>query len=138
MARGIFRPAIRYRDLNEDIIRAGFGIFDKDVEVPVFGEGVIFDAPPDRMKTQLKIQVDALRYQNMKNYAAIIAREVEDQVVEAPLDIRADALDDLGRVDQLDVAPPSAEVVAANVLQRDTPFGTIIIAFKIMQSAKTR
>ncbi len=48
--------------------------------VPVFGRGVIFDAPPDRMKTQLKIQVDALRYQNMQHYAAIIAQEVEDWV----------------------------------------------------------
>ncbi|MCG8413644.1 MAG: cytochrome P450 [Pseudomonadales bacterium] len=48
--------------------------------VPVFGEGVIFDAPPDRMKTQLKIQVDALRYQNMKNYASVIAEEVEQWV----------------------------------------------------------
>ena len=37
--------------------------------VPVFGKGVIFDAPPDKMKAQLKIQVDALRYQNMKNYS---------------------------------------------------------------------
>ena len=48
--------------------------------VPVFGKGVIFDAPPERMKTQLKIQVDALRYQNMKNYAAVIAKEVQDWV----------------------------------------------------------
>jgi len=48
--------------------------------VPVFGRGVIFDAPPERMKTQLKIQVDALRYQNMKNYATVIAREVQDWV----------------------------------------------------------
>jgi len=48
--------------------------------VPVFGRGVIFDAPPERMKTQLKIQVDALRYQNMKNYAAVIAQEVQDWV----------------------------------------------------------
>lgn len=48
--------------------------------VPVFGKGVIFDAPPERMKTQLKIQVDALRYQNMKNYAAVISQEVEDWV----------------------------------------------------------
>ena len=31
--------------------------------VTLFGKGVIFDAPPERMKTQLKIQVDALRYQ---------------------------------------------------------------------------
>lgn len=48
--------------------------------VPVFGKGVIFDATPERMKTQLKIQVDALRYQNMKSYAAIISQEVEDWV----------------------------------------------------------
>ena len=48
--------------------------------VPVFGKGVIFDAPPDKMKTQLKIQVDALRFQNMKNYSAIISQEVEDWV----------------------------------------------------------
>ena len=48
--------------------------------VPVFGKGVIFDAPPDKMKTQLKIQVDALRFQKMKNYSAIISREVEDWV----------------------------------------------------------
>lgn len=47
------------------------------VMVPVFGPGVIFDAPPDRCKTQLKIQVDALRYQNMKAYAGVIAEEVE-------------------------------------------------------------
>lgn len=48
--------------------------------VPVFGPGVIFDAPPDRMKAQLKIQVDALRFQKMKNYAPIIAQEVEDWI----------------------------------------------------------
>jgi sterol 14-demethylase len=50
--------------------------------VPVFGRGVIFDAPPDKMKTQLKIQVDALRYQNMKSYASIIAKEVEDWIAD--------------------------------------------------------
>ena len=50
--------------------------------VPVFGEGVIFDAPPDKMKTQLKIQVDALRYQNMKSYASTIARQVDDWVAD--------------------------------------------------------
>lgn len=50
--------------------------------VPVFGPGVIFDAPPDRMKAQLKIQVDALRYQNMKNYAVVIAKEVQDWIAD--------------------------------------------------------
>lgn len=48
--------------------------------VPVFGPGVIFDAPADKMKIQLKIQVDALRYQNMKNYAPVIANEVAEWV----------------------------------------------------------
>ncbi len=48
--------------------------------VPVFGKGVIFDAPPDKMKAQLKIQVEALRYQNMKNYSTVISQEVEDWV----------------------------------------------------------
>ncbi|MFT4517766.1 MAG: sterol 14-demethylase [Halioglobus sp.] len=52
------------------------------VMVPVFGPGVIFDAPPDRCKAQLKIQVDALRYQNMKNYASVIAKEVEDWIAD--------------------------------------------------------
>ena len=48
--------------------------------VPVFGKGVIFDATPERMKTQLKIQVNALRYQNMKNYTTVINQEVEDWI----------------------------------------------------------
>jgi len=52
------------------------------VMVPLFGPGVIFDAPPDRCKAQLKIQVDALRYQNMKNYASVIAGEVEDWIAD--------------------------------------------------------
>ncbi len=52
------------------------------VMVPVFGPGVIFDATPERCKTQLKIQVDALRYQNMKQYAGVIAREVEEWIAD--------------------------------------------------------
>ncbi|MCB1616830.1 MAG: cytochrome P450 [Pseudomonadales bacterium] len=62
--------------------------------VPVFGKGVIFDAPEDRMKTQLKIQVDALRYQNMKSYAAIIAKEVEDWIAEWGEEGELDFLDE--------------------------------------------
>lgn len=52
------------------------------VMVPVFGPGVIFDAPAERCKAQLKIQVDALRYQNMKNYAGVIAGEVDDWIAD--------------------------------------------------------
>lgn len=46
--------------------------------VPIFGKDVLFDTTLDRLKQQLKIQVDALRYQNMKAYAQIIADEVRD------------------------------------------------------------
>ncbi|MBK8287618.1 MAG: cytochrome P450 [Cellvibrionales bacterium] len=46
--------------------------------VPIFGKGVLFDTSLDRLKQQLKIQVDALRYQNMKAYAQVIADEVRD------------------------------------------------------------
>ncbi len=45
---------------------------------PVFGKGVIFDADPEIMKQQLKIQVQALRHDNMKEYAKVIADEVAD------------------------------------------------------------
>lgn len=46
--------------------------------VPIFGKGVLFDTSLERLKQQLKIQVDALRYQNMKEYAKVIADEVRD------------------------------------------------------------
>lgn len=46
--------------------------------VPIFGKGVLFDTSLERLKQQLKIQVDALRYQNMKAYAQVIADEVRD------------------------------------------------------------
>src|SRR5690606_10983124 len=45
---------------------------------PVFGKDVLFDTPLEHLKQQLKIQVDALRYQNMKAYAQVIADEVRD------------------------------------------------------------
>jgi len=65
-----------FKTLDEKLSRAAA----YQATVPVFGKGVIFDAPPEKMKTQLKIQVDALRYQNMKHYSAIISQEVEDWV----------------------------------------------------------
>ena len=46
--------------------------------VPIFGKDVLFDTSLERLKQQLKIQVDALRYQNMKAYAKVIADEVRD------------------------------------------------------------
>jgi sterol 14-demethylase len=50
--------------------------------IPIFGKGVLFDAPLDILKQQLKIQVDALRFQNMKAYAKVISGEVKDFTVQ--------------------------------------------------------
>lgn len=71
-------------DAQEVFFRTSDEVFSQaqayQVMVPVFGPGVIFDATPERRKTQLKIQVDALRYQNMKSYAGVIQKEVEDWI----------------------------------------------------------
>ncbi|MDX1734506.1 MAG: cytochrome P450 [Halioglobus sp.] len=82
------------KDLDKKLSRAAA----YQATVPVFGRGVIFDAPPDRMKTQLKIQVDALRYQNMKSYAAVIAQEVQDWVAEWGDEGELDFLDEFIRL----------------------------------------
>ena len=89
-------------DAQEVFFRTPDEIFSQaqayQVMVPVFGPGVIFDATPERCKTQLKIQVDALRYQNMKHYAAIIAKEVEDWVAEWGDEGELDFLDEFIRL----------------------------------------
>jgi sterol 14-demethylase len=79
-----------FRGLNEKLSRAAA----YQAMVPVFGPGVIFDAPPDRMKAQLKIQVDALRYQKMKNYAGVISQEVEDWIADWGEEGELDFLDE--------------------------------------------
>ena len=43
---------------------------------PVFGEGVVFDAPPERLNEQLRILMPALRDRNMRTYADIFTAEV--------------------------------------------------------------
>lgn len=47
---------------------------------PVFGEGVVFDAPPERLNEQLRILMPALRDRNMRTYADIFTEEVERMV----------------------------------------------------------
>jgi len=47
---------------------------------PIFGEGVVFDAPPERLNEQLRILMPALRDHNMRNYAEIFAAEVDGMV----------------------------------------------------------
>ena len=45
---------------------------------PIFGKGVVFDAPPERRKEMLKNS--ALRGEQMKGHAATIQREIERMV----------------------------------------------------------
>jgi sterol 14-demethylase len=47
---------------------------------PVFGEGVVFDAPSERLNEQLRILMPALRDRNMRTYAGIFVDEVEGMV----------------------------------------------------------
>ena len=47
---------------------------------PVFGEGVVFDAPLERMNEQLRILMPALRDRNMRAYADIFSAEVDGMV----------------------------------------------------------
>lgn len=45
---------------------------------PIFGEGVVFDAPPERKNEQLKMLMPSLRMEAMKTHSYKIVQEVED------------------------------------------------------------
>lgn len=45
---------------------------------PIFGEGIIFDAPNDRKNEQLKMLMPALRMEAMRDHSHKIVQEVED------------------------------------------------------------
>jgi sterol 14-demethylase len=60
---------------------------------PIFGEGVVFDAPPDRLNEQLRILMPALRDRNMRTYAGVFVHEVGGMV---------GAWGDAGEIDLLD------------------------------------
>jgi sterol 14-demethylase len=47
---------------------------------PVFGEGVVFDAAPERLNEQLRILMPALRDRNMRTYAGVFVDEVDGMV----------------------------------------------------------
>ncbi|GAB4582521.1 cytochrome P450 [Nocardia sp. IFM 10818] len=67
---------------NEFFFRAGDDELDQAAAYPfmkpIFGEGVVFDAPPERRKEML--HNSALRAEQMRGHAATIAREVERMV----------------------------------------------------------
>ncbi|MEO6084787.1 MAG: cytochrome P450 [Umezawaea sp.] len=76
-----------FRAGDEDLDQAGAYPFMK----PIFGEGVVFDAPPERRKEMLHNQ--ALRGEHMKGHADTISREIDRMVAD---------WGDAGEVDLLD------------------------------------
>ncbi len=87
---GLFRLAERDvvlvtgAEANEVYFRAGDDVLDQaeayPFMTPIFGKGVVFDAPPERRKEMLRNQ--ALRGDQMKGHAATIEREIERMVAD--------------------------------------------------------
>lgn len=50
------------------------------IMTPVFGKGMVYDAPPDKMNEQLKMLLPALKDKRMRTYGEIIVREVEGMI----------------------------------------------------------
>jgi sterol 14alpha-demethylase len=85
---GLFRLANRDvvlasgAEANEVYFRAGDDVLDQaeayPFMTPIFGKGVVFDAPPERRKEMLRNQ--ALRGDQMKGHAATIEHEVRRMV----------------------------------------------------------
>ena len=50
--------------------------------IPVFGPGVVYDAPPERMIEQFHFLIPALQERRMRTYATLIAAEVDDAVAD--------------------------------------------------------
>ncbi len=74
---------------------------------PVFGEGVVFDAPIERLNEQLRILMPALRDKNMRNYAEIFAAEVDGMVAK---------WSDQGEIDLLDFMAELTTYTSSNCL----------------------
>ncbi len=52
------------------------------IMTPVFGEGMVYDAPPDRMNEQMKMLLPALKDDRMRTYGEIILDEVEKSIAD--------------------------------------------------------
>lgn len=50
------------------------------IMTPVFGKGMVYDAPADKMNEQLKMLLPALRDKRMRSYGEIILDEVEQSI----------------------------------------------------------
>ncbi|NUP11334.1 MAG: cytochrome P450 [Polyangiaceae bacterium] len=50
------------------------------IMTPVFGKGMVYDAPPEKMNEQLKMLLPALKDRRMRTYGEIVVREVESTI----------------------------------------------------------
>ncbi|MFZ2168104.1 MAG: cytochrome P450 [Methylococcaceae bacterium] len=68
-------------EANEAFFRAPDAQLDQSqaykIMTPIFGKGVVFDAPPHKKDQQLKMLMQVLRDKPMRGYAQVIVQEVE-------------------------------------------------------------
>ncbi len=71
-------------EANEAFFRAPDGQLDQSqaykIMTPIFGKGVVFDAPPHKKDQQLKMLMPVLRDKPMRGYAQVIVQEVEQMI----------------------------------------------------------
>ena len=71
-------------EANEAFFRAPDAQLDQSqaykIMTPIFGKGVVFDAPPDKKDQQLKMLMPVLRDKPMRGYAQVIVQEVEQML----------------------------------------------------------
>jgi sterol 14-demethylase len=71
-------------DANEAFFRAPDAQLDQSqaykIMTPIFGKGVVFDAPPHKKDQQLKMLMPVLRDKPMRGYAQVIVKEVEQML----------------------------------------------------------
>lgn len=73
-------------EANEAFFRAPDDQLDQSqaykIMTPIFGKGVVFDAPPHKKDQQLKMLMPVLRDKPMRGYARVIVQEVEQMIAE--------------------------------------------------------
>lgn len=71
-------------EANEAFFRAPDSQLDQSqaykIMTPIFGKGVVFDAPPEKKDQQLKMLMPVLRDKPMRSYAQVIVQEVEQMI----------------------------------------------------------
>ena len=73
-------------EANEAFFRAPDSQLDQSqaykIMTPIFGKGVVFDAPPHKKDQQLKMLMPVLRDKPMRSYSQVIVQEVEELIAD--------------------------------------------------------